>query len=216
MGMSHRGRLNVLAQVTKRQLEEIFAGFEDVDPRSVLGSGDVKYHMGATGQYATRSGGQVRYSSGLESELILKPLTLSPSAAPAPSCVTASAKEVVRNTSPLLVRRRRRFRRAGEFSPRPRTTPTCPARLHASAGTIHVVGDNLLRLYHQLYRGTPRPASPPASPAARRSRFSTSMEKDVDAVVRSARKAAVEYRQEFGNDVVIDDRLPPPRPQRGR
>src|SRR6202051_1580415 len=59
MGMSHRGRLNVIAHVAKRPTEEIFAGFEDVDPRSVLGSGDVKYHMGATGEYVTRRGKQV-------------------------------------------------------------------------------------------------------------------------------------------------------------
>jgi len=42
MGMSHRGRLNVLLHVARRLPEEIFASFEDVDPRSVLGSGDVK------------------------------------------------------------------------------------------------------------------------------------------------------------------------------
>jgi 2-oxoglutarate dehydrogenase E1 component len=48
MGMSHRGRLNIIAHVAKRPPDEIFAGFEDVNPRSVLGSGDVKYHMGAT------------------------------------------------------------------------------------------------------------------------------------------------------------------------
>jgi 2-oxoglutarate dehydrogenase E1 component len=59
MGMSHRGRLNVMAHVARRPPQEIFAGFEDVDPRSVLGSGDVKYHMGATGEYITRSGGKV-------------------------------------------------------------------------------------------------------------------------------------------------------------
>src|SRR3984957_8235289 len=59
MGMSHRGRLNVIAHVARRPTQEIFAGFEDVDPRSVLGSGDVKYHMGATGEYQTRSGNKV-------------------------------------------------------------------------------------------------------------------------------------------------------------
>src|SRR5271167_3695864 len=59
MGMSHRGRLNVIAHVAKRSPEELFAGFEDVNPRSVLGSGDVKYHMGATGEYLTRSGAKV-------------------------------------------------------------------------------------------------------------------------------------------------------------
>src|SRR5262249_45176184 len=37
MGMSHRGRLNVIVHVARRAAEEVFAGFEDVDPRSVLG-----------------------------------------------------------------------------------------------------------------------------------------------------------------------------------
>ena len=59
MGMSHRGRLNVIVHVARRPPEEVFAGFEDVDPRSVLGSGDVKYHMGATGDYVTRSGANI-------------------------------------------------------------------------------------------------------------------------------------------------------------
>ena len=59
MGMSHRGRLNVVIHVAKRPPEQVFAEFEDVDPRSVLGSGDVKYHMGATGEYLTRSGKKI-------------------------------------------------------------------------------------------------------------------------------------------------------------
>ena len=45
--------------MARRPPEEVFAGFEDVDPRSVLGGGDVKYHMGATGEYVTRSGDKV-------------------------------------------------------------------------------------------------------------------------------------------------------------
>jgi len=59
MGMSHRGRLNAIVNVAKRPPEEVFAGFEDVDPRSVLGGGDVKYHMGATGEYVTKSGARI-------------------------------------------------------------------------------------------------------------------------------------------------------------
>ena len=39
--------------------EQVFAEFEDVDPRSVLGSGDVKYHIGATGEYVTKSGNKI-------------------------------------------------------------------------------------------------------------------------------------------------------------
>ncbi len=56
IGMSHRGRLNVMAHIAGQRAADIFAGFEDVDPRSVLGSGDVKYHVGATGEYRTRQG----------------------------------------------------------------------------------------------------------------------------------------------------------------
>src|SRR5277367_6417378 len=56
MGMSHRGRLNVIVHIARRAPEEVFARFEDVDPRSVLGSGDVKYHMGATGNFLAANG----------------------------------------------------------------------------------------------------------------------------------------------------------------
>jgi len=56
IGMSHRGRLNAMVHIVGTKPMNIFAGFEDVDPRSVLGSGDVKYHKGATGPYTTQSG----------------------------------------------------------------------------------------------------------------------------------------------------------------
>jgi 2-oxoglutarate dehydrogenase E1 component len=56
VAMSHRGRLNVMKEIVNLPIEDIFAGIEDVDARSVLGSGDVKYHIGATGRYTTRSG----------------------------------------------------------------------------------------------------------------------------------------------------------------
>lgn len=49
IGMAHRGRLNVLANVVGKPYEAIFAEFEDLDKRSSLGSGDVKYHLGAQG-----------------------------------------------------------------------------------------------------------------------------------------------------------------------
>src|SRR4029079_5827452 len=49
LAMSHSGGLPVWATVVGRDAGEILAGFEDVDPRSTLGGGDVKYHLGATG-----------------------------------------------------------------------------------------------------------------------------------------------------------------------
>ncbi len=60
MAMSHRGRLTVMTLTVGIPAENILAGFEDVDPRSVLGGGDVKYHQGATGQYRTRNGKNIR------------------------------------------------------------------------------------------------------------------------------------------------------------
>jgi 2-oxoglutarate dehydrogenase E1 component len=56
IAMSHRGRINVMKNIVNIPTENIFASMEDVDPRSVLGSGDVKYHMGATGYYTTHGG----------------------------------------------------------------------------------------------------------------------------------------------------------------
>ena len=49
MAMSHRGRLTAVCNTVGCSAADIYAGFEDVDPRSVLGGGDVKYHHGATG-----------------------------------------------------------------------------------------------------------------------------------------------------------------------
>ncbi len=54
--MNHRGRLNVMTNTIGRPASEIFTKFEDVDPRSTLGGGDVKYHLGATGDYTSPSG----------------------------------------------------------------------------------------------------------------------------------------------------------------
>jgi 2-oxoglutarate dehydrogenase E1 component len=60
LGMAHRGRLNVLANIVGKSYGEIFREFEgDLDPNSVQGSGDVKYHKGATGKFVGRSGAQL-------------------------------------------------------------------------------------------------------------------------------------------------------------
>ncbi len=57
LGMAHRGRLNVLANLVGKSYEEIFEEFEgNLDPESVQGTGDVKYHKGAAGKFVSRSG----------------------------------------------------------------------------------------------------------------------------------------------------------------
>ena len=61
LGMAHRGRLNVLANIMGKSYDQIFKEFEGhVDPSTVQGSGDVKYHLGASGRYEGPSGESIR------------------------------------------------------------------------------------------------------------------------------------------------------------
>ncbi|HEY4156841.1 MAG TPA: 2-oxoglutarate dehydrogenase E1 component [Polyangiaceae bacterium] len=62
LGMAHRGRLNVLANIMGKSPREIFREFEDTDPELYFGSGDVKYHLGYSSDFTTESGGKVHLS----------------------------------------------------------------------------------------------------------------------------------------------------------
>ena len=60
MGMAHRGRLNVLANIVGKSYDQIFKEFEGaIDPESIQGSGDVKYHLGQSGKFVARSGNEI-------------------------------------------------------------------------------------------------------------------------------------------------------------
>lgn len=59
IGMAHRGRLNVLANILGKSYESIFDGFEGNVPEQVQGDGDVKYHLGYTSLTETPSGRQI-------------------------------------------------------------------------------------------------------------------------------------------------------------
>ena len=63
IGMAHRGRLNVLANVVGKSYNDIFSEFEgNLDPESVQGSGDVKYHKGARGEFKNPRGASIDVS----------------------------------------------------------------------------------------------------------------------------------------------------------
>lgn len=59
IGMAHRGRLNVLANILGKSYESIFDGFEGNVPDQVQGDGDVKYHLGYSSLTKTKSGKQI-------------------------------------------------------------------------------------------------------------------------------------------------------------
>src|SRR5580700_8049896 len=197
MGMSHRGRLNVIAHVAKRPAQEIFAGFEDVDPRSVLGSGDVKYHMGATGEYVTHSGGKVHIH-----------LVSNPSHLEAVDPVTVGRTRAKQDRTgeggreaylPLLVHGDAAFAGQGILA---ETMNYADLKGFTVGGTIHIIANNLLGFTTNYYE---EHSTRFAACIARRQSipiFHVNGE-DVDAVVRVGRMA-VEYRYKFGTDVVID------------
>jgi 2-oxoglutarate dehydrogenase E1 component len=197
MGMSHRGRLNVIVQVARRAPEEIFAGFEDVDPRSVLGSGDVKYHMGATGEYLTRSGAKifvhlVSNPSHLEA---VDPVTIGRTRAKQDRIGENGTKKYL----PLLVHGDGAFAGQGIFA---ETLNFANLEGYNVGGTVHIIVNNLIgftTLSSELHSASF------AAQLARRQEvpiFHVNAE-DVDAVVRVGRMA-LEYRYTFGSDVVID------------
>jgi 2-oxoglutarate dehydrogenase E1 component len=62
LGMAHRGRLNVLANVLGKNPRQIFREFADVDPTLYRMRGDVKYHLGHSGEYTTAGGAKVHMS----------------------------------------------------------------------------------------------------------------------------------------------------------
>src|SRR6185369_17738070 len=63
MGMTHRGRLNVLSNILRKPFTEIFAQFEDnYLPDSTDGDGDVKYHLGFSSDRITPSGNRIHLS----------------------------------------------------------------------------------------------------------------------------------------------------------
>jgi 2-oxoglutarate dehydrogenase E1 component len=197
MGMSHRGRLNVIAHVARRPAEEIFAGFEDVDPRSVLGSGDVKYHMGATGEYTTHSGNKVHIHlvsnpSHLEA---VDPVTIGRTRAKQDRTGEGGREKYL----PLLVHGDAAFAGQGVLA---ETMNYADLPGYTVGGTIHIVVNNLLGFTTSY---TEEHSTRFAACIARRQSipiFHVNGE-DVDAVVRVARMA-VEYRYQFGTDVVID------------
>ena len=197
MGMSHRGRLNVIIHIARRPPEQVFAEFEDVDPRSVLGSGDVKYHVGATGEYETRSGKKIHIH-----------LASNPSHLEAVDPVTVGRTRAKQDRAgeggkakylPLLVHGDAAFAGQGITA---EVLNYADLAGYTVGGTIHVIVNNLIGF---TTNARDEHSSRFSAQLARRKAipiFHVNGE-DVDGVLRIARIAA-EYRYKFGNDVVVD------------
>src|SRR5580658_4773268 len=197
MGMSHRGRLNVIIHLANRPPEQVFAEFEDVDPRSVLGSGDVKYHMGATGEYVTKSGKKIHIHlasnpSHLEA---VDPVTIGRTRAKQDRAGEGGRAKFL----PLLVHGDAAFAGQGITA---ETMNFADLIGFTVGGTIHVIVNNLIGF---TTNAREEHSSRFSAQLARRQAipiFHVNAE-DVNAVMRMARIAA-EYRYQFGTDVIVD------------
>ncbi|HZG06761.1 MAG TPA: multifunctional oxoglutarate decarboxylase/oxoglutarate dehydrogenase thiamine pyrophosphate-binding subunit/dihydrolipoyllysine-residue succinyltransferase subunit [Streptomyces sp.] len=199
IGMAHRGRLNVLANIVGKSYAQIFREFEgNLDPKSMHGSGDVKYHLGAEGTF-----------TGLDGEKIKVSLTANPSHLEAVDPVlegVARAKQDVIGKGgtdftvlPVLLHGDAAFAGQGVVA---ETLNMSQLRGYRTGGTVHVVINNQVGF-----------TAPPES--ARSSMYCTDVARmieapifhvngdDPEACVRVAR-LAFEFRQAFNKDVVID------------
>jgi 2-oxoglutarate decarboxylase len=198
IGMAHRGRLNVLANIVGKKYSQIFREFEgNIDPRTVQGSGDVKYHLGAEGEFVAGSGDTIKVS-----------VAANPSHLEAVDPVLegiARAKQDVLDQGaaypvlPLLVHGDAAFAGQGVVA---ETLNLSQLRGYRTGGTIHLVVNNQVGF-------TTSPGS------SRSSLYATDVARmvqapifhvngdDPEACIRVAR-LAFEYRKAFNKDVVID------------
>jgi 2-oxoglutarate decarboxylase len=198
LGMAHRGRLNVLANIVGKSYGEIFREFEgDLDPESVQGSGDVKYHKGASGKFVGRSGRELPVS------LASNPSHLE-AVDPVVEGMTRAKQDRLADGHPfdvlsVLLHGDAAFAGQGVVA---ETLELSQLPGYRTGGTVHVVVNNQLGF-------TTAPES------ARSSVYPTDVAKmvqspvfhvngdDPEACVRAAR-LAFGFRQAFHKDVVVD------------
>jgi len=199
IGMSHRGRLNVLANIAGKSYAQIFREFEGtLDPKSVQGSGDVKYHLGTEGKFVSEDGAQTKvYLAANPSHLeAVNPVLEGIVRAKQDRLDLAGEAFTV---LPVLLHGDAAFAGQGVVA---ETLNLSQLRGYRTGGTIHVVINNQVGF-------TTAPS------ASRSSVYSTDVARmiqapifhvngdDPEGCVRVA-ELAYEYRQAFNKDVVID------------
>jgi 2-oxoglutarate dehydrogenase E1 component len=194
IGMAHRGRLNVLSNVLNKNVREIFAAFRDSNPERNLGRGDVKYHLGASADRATVAGRPVHIS------LAFNPSHLEFVNPVVEGRVRAKQDRRKRlGVMPLLIHGDAAFMGQGIV---PETLNMSCLEGYSTGGTVHLVVNNQIGF-------TTVPSD------SRSTRYCTDITRmlkvpvfhvngeDPEAVIHTSR-LAIEFRQRFGKDVVID------------
>ncbi|MCL3820086.1 multifunctional oxoglutarate decarboxylase/oxoglutarate dehydrogenase thiamine pyrophosphate-binding subunit/dihydrolipoyllysine-residue succinyltransferase subunit [Aeromicrobium wangtongii] len=198
IGMAHRGRLNALVNIAGKRASQVFREFEgNIDPRTVQGSGDVKYHLGVEGEFTSGNGDKVKVSiaanpSHLE---VVDPVLEGIARAKQDRLNRGQEYPVL----PVLVHGDAAFAGQGVVA---ETLNLSQLRGYRTGGTIHLIVNNQVGF-------TTSPSS------SRSSTYCTDVARmiqapvfhvngdDPEACIRVA-QLAYEYRQTFNKDVVID------------
>ncbi|MFO0666435.1 MAG: 2-oxoglutarate dehydrogenase E1 component [Polyangiaceae bacterium] len=193
IGMAHRGRLNVLVNIMGKNPRDLFAAFDDKQPDLFVGKGDVKYHLGYSNDWDTASGKRVHLT------LTFNPSHLEFVNPVVEGRVRAKQDRSGRDVMPLLIHGDAAFMGQGVV---PETLNLESLAGYSTKGTIHLVVNNQIGFttYPEDSRSTRY-----CTDIARMLRvpvFHVNGE-DPEAVIQVTR-LAIEYRQRFQRDVVID------------
>ena len=198
MGMAHRGRLNILANVVGKDLRKIFSEFEgELDPASTQGSGDVKYHLGATGVVRAANGREIIASvSPNPSHLEAVDPVVEGIVRPKQDRLGDNARARV---IPLLIHGDAAFSGQGVVA---ETLNLSQLDGYATGGTIHLIINNQIGFTTLPDEARSTPYSTDVARGVQAPIFHLNGD-DPDAAVRVV-ELAFDYRQEFKKDVVID------------
>ncbi|MGA1307806.1 MAG: 2-oxoglutarate dehydrogenase E1 component, partial [Candidatus Kapaibacteriota bacterium] len=198
IGMAHRGRLNVLANILNKPYDKIFDEFEgNYDPNSFEGSGDVKYHLGATGVFTSRTGETVNVM------LAPNPSHLE-AVNPVVEGMARALDDMIDDKDcdshlPILVHGDAAFAGQGVV---PETLNLSRLSGYKTGGTIHVIINNQIGFTTSPDDGR---STPYASDIAKMLQVPIiHVNGDDPEAVRIAAMFAFEYRQKFNDDVIVD------------
>lgn len=199
LGMAHRGRLNVLANIIHKSFDSIFSEFEDIhDQNSYEGSGDVKYHLGATGKYETINGNYITVTVASNPSHLewVNPVVEGIVRA---KQTRLGDRRSYQKVVPLLIHGDAAFAGQGVV---PETLNLSQLSGYRTGGTIHIIVNNQIG-----FTTTPEDS--------RSSTYATDVAKMIQAPIFHVNgddpeaalfvaKIAFEYKQIFKKDVVID------------
>ncbi|MTI89362.1 MAG: multifunctional oxoglutarate decarboxylase/oxoglutarate dehydrogenase thiamine pyrophosphate-binding subunit/dihydrolipoyllysine-residue succinyltransferase subunit [Balneolaceae bacterium] len=199
VGMAHRGRLNILVNIMNKPYHRVFAEFEgNIDPDSIQGSGDVKYHLGAKGKH--------KAANGTEIELQLMP---NPSHLEAVNPVVEGASRALQDSRkdedaekrilPVLMHGDAAFAGQGVVA---ETLNMSQLEGYKTGGTVHIIINNQIGFTTLPKDGRSTEYASDLAKMILAPIFHVNGDRPEAAV--HAIQTALDYRQKFGKDVIID------------